>query len=95
MGTLYGRRPIVSLSVLEMTNSYTAKNSGKVLAEADIDEDIIYAQISKTYHYSSSFSGFIISRYLDPETFKQARSGIPVTVQRRFDVYPDVSKDFV
>ena len=47
VGTLYGRRPIVSLPVLEMTNSYTAKNSGKVLAEADIDEDIIYAQISK------------------------------------------------
>ena len=29
---------------------------------------------------------------IDPVTFKEARAGIPVTTQRRFDVYPDVSK---
>jgi len=29
---------------------------------------------------------------LDPTTFHEARTGIPVTTQRRFDVYPDVSK---
>lgn len=28
----------------------------------------------------------------DPKTFNDARAGIPVTVQRRFDVYLDVSK---
>lgn len=27
----------------------------------------------------------------DPEMMEDARSGIPVTRQRRFDVYPDVS----
>ncbi|GAA5856072.1 hypothetical protein JCM9279_006497 [Rhodotorula babjevae] len=29
---------------------------------------------------------------LDPEVINKARAGIPVTVQRRFDVYADVSK---
>ncbi|KIP02649.1 hypothetical protein PHLGIDRAFT_32114 [Phlebiopsis gigantea 11061_1 CR5-6] len=29
---------------------------------------------------------------IDPKTFTEARAGIPVTTQRRFDVYPDVSK---
>lgn len=28
----------------------------------------------------------------DPKVFEEARAGIPVTTQRRFDVYPDVSK---
>lgn len=27
----------------------------------------------------------------DTKTFNDARAGIPVTIQRRFDVYPDVS----
>jgi len=30
---------------------------------------------------------------IDPQVMKDARSGIPVTVQRRFDVYPDVNAD--
>ncbi|KZV61869.1 carbon-nitrogen hydrolase [Peniophora sp. CONT] len=34
----------------------------------------------------------IIKARIDPEVFKSARAGIPVTTQRRFDVYPDVSK---
>jgi omega-amidase len=29
---------------------------------------------------------------VDPTVLEKARAGIPVTVQRRFDVYPDVSK---
>lgn len=29
---------------------------------------------------------------IDPKVFHEARAGIPVTTQRRFDVYPDVSK---
>jgi hypothetical protein len=29
---------------------------------------------------------------VDPKTLNDARAGIPVTIQRRFDVYPDVSK---
>ncbi|CAL1703825.1 unnamed protein product [Somion occarium] len=31
----------------------------------------------------------IIFAQIDPTTFKEARAGIPVTTQRRFDVYPD------
>ncbi|KAI1790701.1 carbon-nitrogen hydrolase [Ganoderma leucocontextum] len=46
---------------------------GKVLAEANDEETIVFAQI-------------------DPKVFEEARAGIPVTTQRRFDVYPDVSK---
>ena len=46
---------------------------GRVLAEADEGEEIIYAQI-------------------EPEVLQSTRAGIPVTVQRRFDVYPDVSQ---
>lgn len=31
---------------------------------------------------------------LDPELLATTRRSIPVTVQRRFDVYPDVSSSF-
>lgn len=34
----------------------------------------------------------VLNPQIDPVTFKEARAGIPVTTQRRFDVYPDVSK---
>jgi omega-amidase len=34
----------------------------------------------------------IIYAQIDPKSFEDARSGIPVTKQRRFDVYPDVSR---
>jgi len=33
----------------------------------------------------------IIHVHIDSQVFKEARAGIPVTTQRRFDVYPDVS----
>ncbi|KAI0781277.1 carbon-nitrogen hydrolase [Trametes elegans] len=46
---------------------------GKVVAETEEEEDIVYAHV-------------------DPKLFEEARAGIPVTTQRRFDVYPDVSK---
>ncbi|TFY50322.1 hypothetical protein EVJ58_g11098 [Rhodofomes roseus] len=49
---------------------------GKVIAEAEHEEAIVYAHI-------------------DPKTFHDARAGIPVTVQRRFDVYADVSEGVV
>ena len=34
----------------------------------------------------------LTERMTDPKVFDEARAGIPVTTQRRFDVYPDVSK---
>ncbi|KAF5324889.1 hypothetical protein D9611_004411 [Ephemerocybe angulata] len=46
---------------------------GKVIAEAQEGEEIVYADI-------------------DPKVLEETRSGIPVTTQRRFDVYADVSK---
>lgn len=33
----------------------------------------------------------IVYADIDPQVIKETRAGIPVTVQRRFDVYPDVS----
>ena len=35
--------------------------------------------------------GIIYAR-IEPEVLQSTRAGIPVTVQRRFDVYPDVSQ---
>jgi omega-amidase len=35
----------------------------------------------------------IIYAEIEPEKLKEARSGIPVTTQRRFDVYKDVAAD--
>jgi predicted amidohydrolase len=37
----------------------------------------------------------ICSVVLQPGVISQAREGIPLTFQRRFDVYPDVSRGFV
>lgn len=34
----------------------------------------------------------IVHVHIDPKPFQDARAGIPVTTQRRFDVYPDVSR---
>ncbi|GAV51977.1 hypothetical protein ZYGR_0AF04490 [Zygosaccharomyces rouxii] len=34
----------------------------------------------------------IVYADLDPEAIDQFRAGIPITTQRRFDIYPDVSK---
>jgi omega-amidase len=34
----------------------------------------------------------IVYAQIDPKAFGDARAGIPVTKQRRFDVYPDVSR---
>ena len=34
----------------------------------------------------------IVYAELDPQLIKEVRQAIPVTFQRRFDIYPDVSK---
>jgi len=34
----------------------------------------------------------IIYARIEPDVLDSTRAGIPVTVQRRFDVYPDVSR---
>jgi len=35
----------------------------------------------------------IIYAEIDPKVLEETRAGIPVTVQRRFDVYTDVSQE--
>ncbi|KLU90039.1 hypothetical protein MAPG_09006 [Magnaporthiopsis poae ATCC 64411] len=54
-------------------HSLVAGPMAAVLAEAGVDEEVVYAD-------------------LKPEDIESARSGIPLRTQRRFDVYPDVSK---
>lgn len=63
--------------------------SGKILGEADENEMILHANIGElnTGYLQSSD----LTRILDPEPFQSVRAGIPVTRQRRFDVYPDVN----
>jgi len=37
----------------------------------------------------------IVYATVDPKVLEEARKGIPVTVQRRFDVYPNVAEEKV
>lgn len=62
---------------------------GKVLAEAQDGEETLYVDIGVSTTICSLIS--VNGSLADPKTFEDARSGIPVTQQRRFDVYPDVS----
>lgn len=59
-----------------------------MLVEAAEEEDILYADISE----QSSINIIpLANSETDPAVMESARAGIPVTLQRRFDVYPDVS----
>jgi omega-amidase len=65
-------------------------NRGKILAEAAEGEQIIYADIGmRQVHLRYRF---LPHPLLDPQVMHDARRGIPVTTQRRFDVYKDVSE---
>ena len=65
---------------------------GKVIAETAEQEDIVYAHIGEPGRTRFSNVEELTERMTDPKVFDEARAGIPVTTQRRFDVYPDVSK---
>lgn len=68
---------------------------GKVIAETQHDEDIIFVDIGPSFRSLCTPHCVLTGAlFADPEVFRSARAGIPVTTQRRFDVYPDVSKDF-
>ncbi|CDK24071.1 unnamed protein product [Kuraishia capsulata CBS 1993] len=54
-------------------HSLVVDPNGKILAEAQEGDEIVYAE-------------------LDPEVLVRTRASIPVTTQRRFDVYTDVAK---
>lgn len=60
-----------------------------MLSEAGHDEEITYTDIGTfPSFFPKLFSEFSPS---DPKVFEETRAWIPVTKQRRFDVYPDVS----
>jgi omega-amidase len=63
---------------------------GATLAEAEHDETIVYAHIGTSSHELVVQPSDTV--FTDPKPFTEARAGIPVTTQRRFDVYPDVSQ---
>lgn len=44
-------------------------------------------------HSDEAFLFVDIQVMLDPHVMSRARTGIPVTVQRRFDVYKDVAEE--
>lgn len=60
---------------------------GKVLTEAGEGEEIVYADIGE----QNPLCSILLLTFADPKTLEETRKGIPVTTQRRFDVYPDVS----
>ena len=64
---------------------------GTVLAEAGHEEEIIHVRIGKPSLFTHTPRTEIVYPFPDPQVFEEARAGIPVTTQRRFDVYPDVS----
>jgi predicted methyltransferase len=67
---------------------------GSVLAEANETEQILHVDIGERW---LSYAPPVIidpgNRSADPTTFSEARKGIPVSTQRRFDVYVDVATE--
>lgn len=60
-----------------------------MLSEGGEGEEILYAEIGM---WLSLFYGVDLgNKDTDPSVMEETRAGIPVTVQRRFDVYKDVA----
>lgn len=59
------------------------------MATTEHEEAIIHADIGK--HFGVAVPHWTNGHGTDPEMMEKTRRGIPVTVQRRFDVYPDVA----
>jgi hypothetical protein len=62
-----------------------------VLAEAGHEEEIVHVHIGNCTLFTYMSLTGIFHSVPDPRAFEEARAGIPVTTQRRFDVYSDVS----
>lgn len=81
--------PCGHLFFVDLSSVYSQRYRGKVLNEAQDGEEIIYADIGR---YQYFFQMTYVKQRADPKVFHEARTGIPVTTQRRFDVYADVSQ---
>ncbi|KAG8712998.1 hypothetical protein FRC09_019237 [Ceratobasidium sp. 395] len=64
---------------------------GAVIASTEHEEAIIHADIGKPLPGDTVPHQIDERAPPDPEMMLKTRRGIPVTVQRRFDVYPDVA----
>lgn len=62
-----------------------------MLAEAGHEEEIIHVHIGNRIFPAQTQEMKCFVPFPDPQLFEEARAGIPVTTQRRFDVYSDVS----
>jgi omega-amidase len=62
-------------------------NRARVVSEAGEGEEIIYADIGECLLCIDGCDSWCA----DPAVLESTRGGIPVTVQRRFDVYRDVA----
>ena len=90
MGPLNGRWSYVSESIVLLQRFSELHDRGHILTEATEDEQIVYANIGNENARGHGFS--LINFFPDPQVLFDARSGIPVTTQRRFDVYKDIAE---
>ena len=78
------------MSLLYMARRDLSGVRGEVLVEADEKATTLYADIGECSSCSRA-RGSAHSQ-ADPELLATTRRNLPVTIQRRFDVYPDVSQ---
>lgn len=70
----------------------TPPTRGKIVAQLEEKEGILFVDIGASRSRVSLGDSLLTHfRPSDVQEIDKARAGIPVTVQRRFDVYPDVS----
>jgi hypothetical protein len=61
----------------------------EILVEASETPDIVYGDVGE--YYIASSGAHCNHDPLDPDFLNELRGMIPITTQRRFGVYPDVS----
>jgi predicted amidohydrolase len=82
---LHSDLPLRSLTNTQFGHSSVVNPLGDVIAEADEKEAIVYADIGAFLWIECSTDS------PDPELLATTRRNLPVTIQRRFNVYPDVA----
>ena len=95
VGTLDGRRsdvslfPFISVGIRPTMFSLAGDRSSPKLQRMNP----YCTQTSVRVSFDIRMLSLTRLSFEDTRVFNDARAGIPVTTQRRFDVYPDVSKD--